>query len=125
MVTIEALRTAYAAAVVAGHTIEDLAKTLNVKVESLQQRLTTIRADLRAAGATESDIKMALPTLKRRTGPRVSARSAALTAMLNEAKQANAAKAEAEAKAAAEKAEADAEAAKAAETFAESQEVPA
>jgi hypothetical protein len=118
VVTIEQLRSAYSTAVINGDTIEDLAKTLGLKMESLQQRLTALRGSLRKGGLTEQEVKAALPSLKRRTGPRASTRSTAIAEMIAAARAKVAADAaEAEAKALAEL-EAE-EAAKAAETFAE------
>lgn len=120
MVTIEQLRAAYSTAITNGDTIEDLAKTLGLKMESLQQRLTALRGSLRAEGATEQEVKAALPSLKRRTGPRVSSRSEAIADMIASAR-AKVATDAAEAKALAElEAEEAEEEAKAAETFAES-----
>ena len=82
VVTIETLLAAYSEAVTNGNTIDELATTLGLKMESLQQRLTALRGSLRAGGATESEVKEALPSLKRRTGPRASTRSTAVADMI-------------------------------------------
>lgn len=123
MVTIEQLRAAYSEAVTNGDTIEDLAKTLGLKMESLQQRLTALRGSLRRGGLTEPEVKAALPSLKRRTGPRVSSRSEAIADMIASARAKVAADAEAKALAELEAEEVAKEAAKAAETFEEAKDL--
>ena len=82
MITVDQLRTAYAAAAINGEDIAQLATTLGIKIASLQQNLTTARKDLREIGATDEQLKQIFPTLKRRSGPRISKRAEALKAML-------------------------------------------
>ena len=53
MITVDQLRTAYAAAAINGEDIAQLATTLGIKIASLQQNLTTARKDLREIGATD------------------------------------------------------------------------
>ena len=86
MVTVEQIREAYSKAVAEGNNIEQLANQLGLKVTSLTQRLTTLRNDLREAGVTDTQIKVMLPPLTRRTGPRSSKRKEAIAAMVAEAK---------------------------------------
>jgi len=88
MVTITELRSAYATAAANGETNEQLAATLGIKLQSLQQNLTTARKDLRDIGTTEDELKAIFPPLKRRTGPRTSKRAEALIAMRDEARKA-------------------------------------
>ena len=88
MVTITELRSAYATAAANGETNEQLAATLGIKLQSLQQNLTTARKDLRDIGTTEDELKLIFPPLKRRTGPRTSKRAEALLAMRDAARTA-------------------------------------
>jgi predicted DNA binding protein len=97
VITVDQLRAAYASAAANGETNEQLATTLGIKLQSLQQALTTARKDLRDIGTTEDELKLIFPPLKRRSGPRTSKRAAALLAMRDEARQAAEAKAAAEA----------------------------
>ncbi len=86
MVTVTELRSAYATAAANGETNEQLAATLGIKLQSLQQNLTTARKDLRDIGTTEDELKLIFPPLKRRTGPRTSKRAEALLAMRDAAR---------------------------------------
>ena len=86
MVTVTELRSAYATAAANGETNEQLAATLGIKLQSLQQNLTTARKDLRDIGTTEDELKLIFPPLKRRTGPRTSKRAEALIAMRDAAR---------------------------------------
>ena len=86
MVTVTELRSAYAIAAANGETNEQLAATLGIKLQSLQQNLTTARKDLRDIGTTEDELKLIFPPLKRRTGPRTSKRAEALLAMRDAAR---------------------------------------
>jgi len=86
VVTITELRSAYAAAAANGETNEQLATALGIKLQSLQQNLTSARKDLRDIGTTEDELKLIFPPLKRRTGPRTSKRAEALLAMRDAAR---------------------------------------
>jgi hypothetical protein len=86
VVTVTELRSAYAAAAANGETNEQLAATLGIKLQSLQQNITTARKDLRAIGTTDEELKMIFPPLKRRTGPRTSKRAEALIALRDAAR---------------------------------------
>jgi hypothetical protein len=86
VVTVTELRSAYATAAANGETNEQLAATLGIKLQSLQQNLTTARKDLRDIGTTEDELKLIFPPLKRRTGPRTSKRAEALLAMRDAAR---------------------------------------
>jgi nucleoid-associated protein YgaU len=88
MVTVTQLREAYATAAANGQTNEELAAALGIKLQSLQQNLTTARKDLREIGTTEDELKLIFPPLKRRTGPRTSKRAEALLAMRDAARAA-------------------------------------
>jgi hypothetical protein len=88
MVTVTQLREAYTAAAANGETNEQLAATLGIKLQSLQQNLTTARKDLRDIGTTDEELKLIFPPLKRRSGPRTSKRAEALIAMRDAARAA-------------------------------------
>lgn len=88
MVTITQLREAYTAAAANGETNEQLAATLGIKLQSLQQNITSARKDLREIGTTEDELKVIFPPLKRRSGPRTSKRAEALIAMRDAARAA-------------------------------------
>jgi predicted nucleic acid-binding Zn-ribbon protein len=82
VVSLENLLAAYSEAVEKGENIEQLAERLNIKLASLNQRLTTLRSDLRDNGATDEEVKALLPPLVRRTGKRTSNRKGVLAALL-------------------------------------------
>ena len=81
MITVDQLRSAYAAAAANGETNEQLATTLGIKLQSLQQAVTSARKDLREIGTTDEELKLIFPPLKRRIGSRSSKRTMALLAM--------------------------------------------
>lgn len=68
MVSTQEILNAHAVVVSDGGTVQDLADLLNMKVQSLTQRLTTIRKGLKDKGATDEEILAALPSLTRRSG---------------------------------------------------------
>lgn len=81
VITVDQLRSAYAAAAANGETNEQLATTLGIKLQSLQQAVTSARKDLREIGTTDEELKLIFPPLKRRIGSRSSKRTMALLAM--------------------------------------------
>lgn len=82
MTSLQALLVAHAAAAKAGQNIEELAASLDMKVESLNQRLNAIRKGLRDEGATEKEIAVAIPKLVRRTTTRTTSNKPILASLL-------------------------------------------
>ena len=74
MVTLEQLKNAYALAVTNNWTNEELANHLKMKENSLTQRLTGIRKDLKLAGQDDETIRTLLPQLKRKPSTKPSPR---------------------------------------------------
>jgi len=99
MTSLQALLVAHAAAAKAGQNIEELAASLDMKVESLNQRLNAIRKGLRDEGATEEEIAVAIPKLVRRTSTRTTSNKPILASLLASVRAAAEAAAEAEANA--------------------------
>lgn len=82
MTSLQQLLVAHAAASKAGQNIEELAASLDMKVESLNQRLNVIRKGLRDEGATEEEIAVAIPKLVRRTSTRTTSNKPILAGLL-------------------------------------------
>lgn len=82
MVSLNELRVAYSAAVVAGLTISELANQLGMKENSLTQRLTGIRKDLRVKGASADQVRAIFPPLRRKVSERTSTRDIFLQELL-------------------------------------------
>jgi hypothetical protein len=82
MVSLNELRLAYSAAILNGLTIAGLAEQLGMKENSLTQRLTGIKKDLRIKGATPDQIRALFPPLRRKTSERTSSRDLFLQELL-------------------------------------------
>lgn len=82
MVSLNELRVAYSAAVAKGLTIAELADQLGMKENSLTQRLTGIRKDLRVKGATPDQVRAIFPPLRRKVSERTSTRDIFLQELL-------------------------------------------
>ncbi len=102
MTSLQALLVAHANAAKAGQNIEELAASLDMKVESLNQRLNAIRKTLRDEGATDEEIAAAIPKLVRRTSTRTTSNKPILAGLLASVRAAAAAEAKANASAEAE-----------------------
>lgn len=96
MTSLQALLVAHAAAAKAGQNIEELAASLDMKVESLNQRLNAIRKGLRDEGATEEEIAVAIPKLVRRTTTRTTSNKPILASLLASVRAAAEAEADAD-----------------------------
>lgn len=96
MTSLQALLVAHAAAAKAGQNIEELAASLDMKVESLNQRLNAIRKGLRDEGATEKEIAVAIPKLVRRTTTRTTSNKPILASLLASVRAAAEAEADAD-----------------------------
>lgn len=96
MTSLQALLVAHAAAAKAGQNIEELAASLDMKVESLNQRLNSIRKGLRDEGATEEEIAVAIPKLVRRTTTRTTSNKPILASLLASVRAAAEAEADAD-----------------------------
>lgn len=82
MVSLNELRIAYSAAIANGLTIAELAAALNMKENSLTQRLTGLRKDLKEKGATVNQVRAIFPPLRRKVSERTSSRDTFLAELL-------------------------------------------
>jgi phage shock protein A len=82
MVSLNELRIAYSAAIANGLTIAELAAALGMKENSLTQRLTGLRKDLKEKGATVNQVRAIFPPLRRKVSERTSSRDTFLAELL-------------------------------------------